>query len=403
MKNETVDEFNKRFNKSFCIKPFIEFCNNTQQSLQLCCVSEDIDKLPPDADVTQVFYNHHKLVDIRKKMIKGEYVKECEPCISREKNNSISSRTGFTNDFDQEIVQKIWQTKEPILSSVDIKFGNICNQACVMCSPGVSSLIAKEQNKPIVDFNENNLNRLKTVASSIKRFKTTGGEPLLQPAFEKSIDLLLEHGNPSDTEFVVVTNSTVDISKHIDKLSNFRRINLNLSLDAVSEQTYKYVRYPGNIKKVLNNHKKLFNKIEELKNNKPNILCRATFAITMHALNWHDLPEILKYINSIWVSESMDVMIDYVHDPDHLNPSLIDKDVLEEYAQKSISIIDNSNFPDTIKQESIEMIKLIVENHDDIEDRDEKLSIIKQEIEYWKNIRSMDGYEIIPYLKQMLK
>ena len=43
------------------------------------------------------------------------------------------------------------------------------------------------------------------------------------------------------------------MSSLVPKLSQFKKFAINFSLDAISEDTFKYVRYPGNFSKVKKN------------------------------------------------------------------------------------------------------------------------------------------------------
>ena len=197
------DKFNEKFNKSFCIKPFTEYCNSTCNDLQLCCVSDTLIQMPSDVDVVDTFYNHEFLTEVRNKMLNNEYVSACQSCYDREKYQHMSPRLSYTNimyEHYPEIVEDAFNGTAKLVS-FDLKFGNVCNQGCVMCSPWVSSFIAKEQDEEVINFNNNNLNTLKDHANNIIRFKTTGGEPMLQPGFKKSIDILIEHGNPKNIHF----------------------------------------------------------------------------------------------------------------------------------------------------------------------------------------------------------
>ena len=402
MTNKTVEDFNKKYNKSFCIKPFTEYCNSTSNSLTLCCISDSYVTLDQDADLLDTFYNHQLLQNTREKMLKGEYIEECKSCYEREKHKGISPRIGYTNDMPLDIVEDAFAGNTELVS-LDLKFGNVCNQGCVMCSPLVSSFLAKEQNKEAFLYNTGNLARLKNNAKNIIRFKTTGGEPMLQPGFEKSIDILLEHGSPATTDFNTVTNGTVDICKLFTKMKKFKSFKVNYSLDAVNEETYKFVRYPGNFKKVKNNHNKL---LQLVATEDVNDTIQISFNVTIHIFNIHEIENIARYISKLqdtYNNVEISFLFDYVDSPEQQNPSLLDKNILLTYIKNTEKVLKQSNLIKDEVDNTILNLYNILENCDYIENRQEKIEKLEKQIEYFKKLRNLDAYAIVPHLNHMLQ
>ena len=408
MTNKNVGDFNKKYNKSFCIKPFTEYCNSTSNSLTLCCISDSYEKLDQDADLLDTFYNHQLLQNTREKMLKGKYIEECKSCYERERHKGISPRITYTNDMPLNIVEDAFAGNIELVS-LDLKFGNVCNQGCVMCSPLVSSFLAKEQNKEAFLYNTENLAKLKNNAKNIIRFKTTGGEPMLQPGFEKSIDILLEHGSPATTDFITVTNGTVDICKLFTKMKKFKSFKVNYSLDAVNEETYKFVRYPGNFRKVKNNHIKLLDLIQKDLDDKKyddnSHTVEITFNVTLHIFNIHEIENIAKYISDLANKYNVEItfMFDYVDEPEHQTPSLLDKNILLTYIKNAAKVLAQSNLIKEDVDNTISVLYSIAENCDYVENKQEKIDKLKEQIEYFKKIRKLDAYEIVPHLKSMLQ
>lgn len=402
MTNKNVENFNKKYNKSFCIKPFTEYCNSTSNSLMLCCVSNSIDDLNEDDDLIDTFYNHDYLQSTREKMLKGEYVKECKSCYDREKNKGISPRIQYTTGMPLDVVENAFAGNVE-LKSLDLKFGNVCNQGCVMCSPYVSSFIGKEQNKQTFHYNPKNLDRLKENAKEIVRFKTTGGEPMLQPGFEKSIDILLDNGTPENVKFVTVTNGTVDICKLFTKMKKFKSFVVNYSLDAVNEETYKFVRYPGNFKKVKNNHNKL---LELVSKEDVNATVTINFNVTIHIFNIHEIENIARYISKLqdtYNNVRISFMFDYVDSPEQQNPSLLDKNILLTYIKNTEKVFEDSNLNKEDIDSTMYTLYNILENCDYIENRQEKIEKLEKQIDYFKKLRNLDAYAIVPHLNHMLQ
>ena len=335
-------------------------------------------------------------------MLKGEYIEECKSCYEREKHKGISPRIGYTNDMPLDIVEDAFAGNTELVS-LDLKFGNVCNQGCVMCSPLVSSFLAKEQNKEAFLYNTGNLARLKNNAKNIIRFKTTGGEPMLQPGFEKSIDILLEHGSPATTDFNTVTNGTVDICKLFTKMKKFKSFKVNYSLDAVNEETYKFVRYPGNFKKVKNNHNKL---LQLVATEDVNDTIQISFNVTIHIFNIHEIENIARYISKLqdtYNNVEISFLFDYVDSPEQQNPSLLDKNILLTYIKNTEKVLKQSNLIKDEVDNTILNLYNILENCDYIENRQEKIEKLEKQIEYFKKLRNLDAYAIVPHLNHMLQ
>jgi len=394
IENNKLD-INKIFNTSFCIKPFTEYANSAGGQQMLCCRSETIDN-HDNNDVVDIFFNHTRIKQIREEMLQGKSIPECKWCVQQETYRNTSGRTEYTSRFYNrfpELTQHIFTTGQPVLKTFDIKFGNICNQACVMCNSSNSSLIAKEQNHPIIDHNVKNLEKLKTVCKDIIRFKTTGGEPTLQPGFEHAIDLFIETDTAKNIDFVTVTNGTTNISKYVHKMSKFDHFTVNFSLDAISESVYSYVRYPGNIKKVKSNHQKLIDAV--VQNNYDNI--GLSFSCVVHALNITDIHNVIKYVDSLDNSNfEISFQLEPVIDPKELHASIVDKETLHKAIKDAQDAINESSLEPEDIETTLEVLEYL--SNYKVEQREFLLNKLLAKVKYWKQVRNLDGYEIIPHL-----
>lgn len=176
--------------------------------------------------------------------------------------------------------------------NLDLRFGNLCNQKCIMCNPEFSSLWYDDhaalfgEDKPIkIGDNKTyklekdsrgkyELNytkwwespiwweRLDSIAPSLRHIYFTGGEPLLVPAMQEIMDKLIAGGYAKDIILRFDTNLSAINKKVIDKFKHFKKIHLCVSVDDVEER-YELIRYPGNYNNLLSNIQKLIdNNIE---------------------------------------------------------------------------------------------------------------------------------------------
>ena len=229
--NLSLEEFNVLYGESFCVKPFIEICNDTANNVLLCCNSEIVVSSAEKQNQSHkdIFFNHRTFGEIREKALSGAPINACTKCISFESITGTSMRLESSNQVrsnNPELFNSIVQKGTVQLKTLDIKFGNKCNMGCVMCSASSSSIISQERHDyeipallkdiwltpetVLIDFDDNELEQLKLVAGDIRRFKTTGGEPMLLPGFKSWLEFLVESDYSKNIQVVVVTNGTVN-------------------------------------------------------------------------------------------------------------------------------------------------------------------------------------------------
>lgn len=175
--------------------------------------------------------------------------------------------------------------------NLDIRFGNLCNQKCVMCSPQHSNQwyedwIAVSSNGPELhnradgvykkgqskiypikkDVNNKYImegfnswwesdvwwQRFEKASSDLRHIYFTGGEPMIVPAMQECLDRLISSGNAKNIILRYDTNLSAINKKIIDKWQHFRKILLCISLDETDDR-YNLIRFPGDFKKFKRN------------------------------------------------------------------------------------------------------------------------------------------------------
>jgi len=165
--------------------------------------------------------------------------------------------------------------------NLDLRFGNLCNQKCIMCSPEYSSawysdwLDIKPHNKffpsefksyeilkddhgraysNFPNWWESDIwwTKFEEIAHQIRYIYFTGGEPFLVPAMQEILDRLIAKDFAKRVQLRFDTNLSVINDKVIDKLKKFKRIIMCVSIDE-TEDRYEIIRFPGNYKKFLTN------------------------------------------------------------------------------------------------------------------------------------------------------
>lgn len=164
--------------------------------------------------------------------------------------NHSANNNGFTNNL-------------PIDLHIDL--GNFCNLACKMCNAQASSTIASQEVRWGIESSRPYLGTNWTADEQVwLSFKTQlleihglnnihfmGGETLLTPRLENLVDWLIQHDR-LDVCLSFVTNGTVYNSRLLEKLKNFRRVGIEISIETLTAHN-AYQRQGTDTSKVLDN------------------------------------------------------------------------------------------------------------------------------------------------------
>lgn len=300
--------------ESFCAEPWSQIEITTLGDYKICCLSnydEDYG-LAYDSNGQVMNVLTHSITEAinsvthkehRKELRKNIKVKRCRSCYDGEQCNpgtdqsynilTKRQRVNFVtareipeyvncNTADQYTLNDGTSTAKIV--NLAMRFGNLCNQKCIMCSPEYSSLwyddwvslygynqsvlpnISKNKTFKIEVDNrgKNTLNfvkwweseiwwqRFNDIAADLKHIYISGGEPLIAPATDKMLDILIEQGYAKNITVRFDTNLSVINNKIIDRFKQFKKVNLCISVDDV-EDRYELIRFPGNYKTLLKN------------------------------------------------------------------------------------------------------------------------------------------------------
>jgi organic radical activating enzyme len=171
--------------------------------------------------------------------------------------------------------------------NLGLRLSNLCNQKCIMCTPEYSSLwyedweelygnrtvlppetgdnqyrMTKDSNgRDILDYakwwqSDIWWERFDKIAPDLRHIYFSGGEPLVAPAMNKILTILIDRGFAKNVTLRYDTNLTVINNKIIEKFKHFKKINFCVSVDDTNER-YGLIRFPGNYDNIVNNIKSL--------------------------------------------------------------------------------------------------------------------------------------------------
>jgi organic radical activating enzyme len=411
---------NDKYGPTFCIKPFTEICNTAKGSMKICCQShKNLISTEEISTYKEAFFNHHKFKNLRNQLLKGNKVDLCRNCYEREETTGSSPRIEYNNRLlkeDRKSFEYIRDTGQPLVKSLDLKMGNKCNLACVMCDPTSSSLVGKERQKYVppheldmgigndsqiqVDFSQDEFERMKEIAHTIVAIKSTGGEPMLLPGYKDLIQFLVDKGYAKNIRFTTVTNGTVDARPMLHLMNEFKMFKLQWSIDGIDD-IYNFVRYPGNWNSVTKKHKRVMDAIRD--ENYNNVKTGCSVAVSVYNIN--QISKIFRYaVYELGITGSLDYNI--VREPEHMTPGLAPTHVLEqsieEFDNEIKVYLQNNEDQDLLSSTDINFTDLIRSTINTAnQDRESLIQKLHTTNNYFREVRNMDAYEYVKYLKDI--
>lgn len=190
------------------------------------------------------YFNSELLEHIKRAMITHNYSfinESCGACIALEHLNITSTR--------QQLHNKQLNISEG-LRIIDYRPSNLCNLKCRMCFADSSSLIAKEENKKIVQYDTSDI--YSTDFTNLIQLKVLGGEPTISDDVINLLNFLVKNNFAKNIDLMFTTNATNATIKWLDLISKFKSCCVVISLDGINK-VYDYIRTNANWNSVLKN------------------------------------------------------------------------------------------------------------------------------------------------------
>ena len=225
------------------------------------------------------YWNSNRMKEIRRKMIAGEKIRDCERCYRQEEQGAESLRS--TQGMNKYIMDTLPDgTYQKSANSMQIQLGNICNLKCKMCSQMYSHMHGmetkeigeqdpkwlhwvKEQGANVNNWTnelgikqewyknkEFKLKMFEHISKNITQLNVIGGEPTLIPEFYELFEYCDQQGTLGSKNVTIVTNLTNTNPRLTKWLPKLKEWTIWASVDGVGERT-EYIRYPSNWNKVL--------------------------------------------------------------------------------------------------------------------------------------------------------
>ena len=204
--------------------------------------------------------NGQKNISTKKNMLENKPGPRCHPCYDLEQTKNsfsiISDRVFYLRELKSVPISTYQNPENFDLQTIDVRWSNLCNFACVYCFPEFSSKWENELGIKITTPENSNKDEFadyiyKNVAQ-LKHVYLAGGEPLLMKENLNLLEMLLKE-NPNVNLRVNTNLSKVD-TRIFDLICTFKNVHWTVSLETMEDE-YEYIRYGGKWTDFLDNLK----------------------------------------------------------------------------------------------------------------------------------------------------
>lgn len=242
---------------SFCPLPWTGFMMDPNGAVKNCVLSlnNTIGNINQES-IQEILAgkNNQERKDFMREHKKHSNCTECHKLEHNKTGMNIRSDRYYYLKALASVPYDTYDSDETKLKTLDMRWRNTCNLACVYCDAGLSSTWAKELGIP-VSVDEEKLQQTKDYvlenAHELKNIYLAGGEPLLMKENSELLDKL----DPS-CSIRINTNLTNLLSPVYKKASKFKNVHWTVSVEAMNKE-FEYIRYGANWNKWLDNLKTL--------------------------------------------------------------------------------------------------------------------------------------------------
>jgi MoaA/NifB/PqqE/SkfB family radical SAM enzyme len=427
--------------KIFCNTPWYEAHIYWDGSLGICC--QESRKIHSDEARYNIknmtlrdWFNSDPVKQLRKAVLSNTPTDICSRCYNEEQlggssrrhrsnqKSVIFTRTAFTDSYNQspgylhfDLSDNLDGFTDTLPIDLHIDLGNYCNLACKMCWSGASSTIAVQNVRwGLEDHKQylgNDWTRDKHVWNrflyelldiiKLKNLHFMGGETLLTKKFEDLIDFFILHKR-FDLCFSFVTNGTTYNQQLIDKLKNFTRVGIEVSIETATEHN-GYIRQGTDTKIVLDN-------IKKYKDNCDNSNISVTLRPAISLLSIGKYYTLLEYCleNKLLIKSLL------VTNPRFLDVSILPKQIKQQYLANYLPLLnklayisiennynesDSNNYERSIKMQVQQSINLL--NQSEPNDQEKLLEEMVEHCRKWDPIYKYNAPDLYPELNPIFK
>jgi len=240
-------------NKHFCPMPWTGLMYNFDGTVKNCIRSDDRMGNIKNESIEEILLGPKNIAK-QENMLNYSPATGCHTCYDLERGKQgfdiISDRIFYIREFKKTPLDT-YRSNNFDLQTIDVRWTNLCNFACVYCSPEYSSKWANELNIQTQKPSEVQLANFKEYifkhAKQLKHVYLAGGEPLLM---KENLELLREL-NP-DVNLRINTNLSKVDTGVFDAVCQFKNVHWTVSVETIEEE-FEYIRFGGKWQDFLDN------------------------------------------------------------------------------------------------------------------------------------------------------
>lgn len=322
----TMDSKTYLTNKNFCPVPWTGFMYNFDGAIKNCIRSAGVLGNLKDNSLTEILQGETNCLT-KHNMYYDKPGPDCGPCYGLEKGKNsfdiISDRIFYLRELKDVDLNTYKSIDAFNLSTIDIRWNNTCNFACVYCTPDFSSKWATELSIKHEEVPQRRLDEMKRYifdrADQLKHVYLAGGEPLL---IKENFELLtlLKEINPEVNLRINTNLSKVD-TRIFDLVCEFKNVHWIVSVESVGAE-YEYIRWGGQWFDFLDN----LNTIKTLGH-------KISFNMLHFLLNYHSIFDCIKLLQTLGFHNNS-FIVGPLLTPDHLNIRHLPDSMLQSVEQE---------------------------------------------------------------------
>jgi len=231
-------------NPSFCPMPWTGRMYNFNGEVYNCIRSVGALDNKKDQSIESILVENN--LPRQQKIIEQHPVATCHTCYDIEQGKQgfdhISDRIFYIREL-KDTPPSTYQVGNFNLQTVDVRWTNLCNFACVYCGPQFSSRWSEElkirpsvpDQQQLTDFK----NYIYDHVGQLKHVYLAGGEPLLMKE-----NLILLEKLDSNTNIRINTNLSKVDTQVFDAVCGFKNVHWTVSVETQAEE-FEYIRHGG--------------------------------------------------------------------------------------------------------------------------------------------------------------
>ena len=308
-------------NPYFCPMPWTGLMYNFDGNVKNCIRSSGPIGNIQDTNIVDILQGNTN-INTQNRIVSETPVPTCRGCYDLEQGKKgfdhISDRVFYIREL-KHVPTDTYRTGNFDLKTVDARWTNLCNFACVYCSPEFSSRWADELNITQPRPDDVSYAEFKQYvfdhARELKHVYLAGGEPLLM---KENLELLevLQQVNP-DVNLRINSNLSKTDTRVFDKVCEFKNVHWIVSIESV-EQRFEYIRHGANWQDFVDN----LNTINKLGH-------KISFNMLYFLLNYLDVFDCLRWLQQLGFHNNS-FILGALTGPTHLDVRHLPKHKLEQ-------------------------------------------------------------------------